>query len=78
MVLRQGDGARQARLGLVDKEVGRGSLADCRRGGARGGGCRVEAGEVLVDATAEDGGVQGAPVEAGRQVDRFEFDGVHE
>ena len=37
-------------------------------------GCRGEAGEVLDDATAEDGGVQGAPVEAGRRVDRFEID----
>ena len=37
-------------------------------------GCRGEAGEVLDDATAEDGGVHGAPVEAGRQVDRFEID----
>ena len=37
-------------------------------------GCRVDAGEVLDDATAGDGGVQGAPVEAGRQVDRFEID----
>ena len=41
-------------------------------------GCRGEAGEVLDDATAEDGVMQGAPVEAGRQVDRFEVDGVHE
>ena len=32
-------------------------------GGGRGGGCRVEAGEVLDDATAEDGVLQGAPVE---------------
>ena len=36
----------------------------------------MEAGYVLDDATAEDGVVQGAPVEAGRQVDRFEIDGV--
>ena len=47
-------------------------------GGARGGSCRGEAGEVLGDATAEDGEVQGAPLEAGRRVDRFEIDGVHE
>ena len=42
--------------------------------GARGGGCRVEAGGVLEDATAEDGEVQGAPVEAGRRVERVEND----
>ena len=33
-------------------------------------------GRGIDDATAEDGEVQGAPVEAGRQVDRFEIDGV--
>ena len=43
-------------------------------GGARGGGCRGEAGEALDDATAEDGVVQGAPVEAGRRVERLEID----
>ena len=36
----------------------------------------MEAGEVLVDATAEDGGVQGAPVDAGRQAERVDLDGV--
>ena len=56
--------------------IGRGSRADDRRGGARGGGCRVEAGEVLDDATAEDGVVQGAPVDADRQVERVDLDGV--
>ena len=35
-----------ARLGLVDEEELAGSRADGRRGGARGGGCRVGAGEV--------------------------------
>ena len=51
--------------------IRRGSRADGRRGegGGREGGCRVEAGEVLDDATAEDGVLQGAPVEAGRQVE---------
>ena len=34
----------------------------------------MEAGEVLVDATAEDGGVQGAPVDAGRQAERVDLD----
>ena len=57
------------RLGLVDEEIWLVSRADGRRGGARGGGRRVEAGEVLDDATAEDGEVKGAPVEAGRQVE---------
>ena len=76
VVLRQGDGRVNARLGLVDEEDLAGEAADGRRGGARGGGCRGEAGEVLDDAIAEDGGVQGAPVEAGRRVDRFEIDGV--
>ena len=36
-----------ARLGLVDEEDLAGEAADGRRGGARGGGCRVETGEVL-------------------------------
>ena len=56
------------------RRIGRGSLADCRRGGARGGGCREEAGDVLDDATAEDGEVQGAPVEAGRHIGRVYLD----
>ena len=34
----------------------------------------MEAGEVLDDTTAEDGVVQGASVEAGRQVERLEID----
>ena len=74
VVLRQGDGARQCvRFGLVDEEDRAGEWEDCCRGGARGCGCRVEAGEVLDDATAGDGGVQGAPVEAGRQVERVDL-----
>ena len=36
-----------ARLGLVDEEDLAGEAADGRRGGARGGCCRVETGEVL-------------------------------
>ena len=37
-------------------------------------GCRGEASEVLDDPTAEDGGGQGAPVNAGRQVERVDLD----
>ena len=33
----------------------------------------MEAGDVLDDATAEDGEVQGAPVKAGRQVERVDL-----
>ena len=62
-----------ARLGLVDEDDRAGELGGWSSRGARGGGCRVESGEVLDDATAEDGGVQGAPVEAGRQVERVDL-----
>ena len=40
----------------------------------RSGGGVGESGGVLDNATAEDGEVQGAPVEAGRQVERLEID----
>ena len=60
-----------ARLGLVDEDDPAGESGGWPPGGGGGreGGCRVEAGEVLDDATAEDGVLQGAPVEAGRQVE---------
>ena len=56
------------------RRIRRRSQADCRRGGARGGSCREEAGDVLDDATAEDGEVQGAPVEAGHHIGRVYLD----
>ena len=74
-LLRQGDGARQGVQGISQRgRSGEGGRADGRRGGARGGGCRVDAGEVLDDATAEDGAVQGSPVVEVRRAERLGID----
>ena len=59
-----------ARLGLIDKEDQAEESGGLSSRGVRGGSCREEEGDVLDDATAEDGEVQGAPVEAGRHIGR--------